>query len=45
MSVFDERIERISAGEVKAMDIEVKTNYLISFITAGIRATTARPCR
>ncbi|AZC18483.1 TetR/AcrR family transcriptional regulator [Pseudomonas sp. CMR5c] len=45
MSVFDERIERISAGEVKAMDIEVKTNYLISFITAGIRATTAQPCR
>ncbi|CAG9182475.1 MULTISPECIES: TetR/AcrR family transcriptional regulator [Cupriavidus] len=38
MSVFDSRIERISAGKVKAGDTRRKSEYLVSFIAAGIRA-------
>ncbi|AOY95860.1 TetR family transcriptional regulator [Cupriavidus sp. USMAA2-4] len=37
-SVFDSRIERISAGKVKAGDLRRKTAYLVTFIMAGIRA-------
>jgi len=38
MSVFDNRIERISGGEVKAMDLDTKTEHLVAFIKAGIHA-------
>ena len=38
MSVFDSRIERISGGKVKAGDVQRKSEYLVSFIAAGIRA-------
>lgn len=38
MSVFDNRIERISGGEVKAMDLDTKTEHLVVFIKAGIQA-------
>ncbi|WP_052494570.1 TetR/AcrR family transcriptional regulator [Cupriavidus basilensis] len=40
MSVFDSRIERISGGKVKAGDMRRKSEYLVSFIAAGIRAGT-----
>ncbi|WP_175856469.1 TetR/AcrR family transcriptional regulator [Burkholderia anthina] len=38
MSVFDRRIERISSGKVKPDDLRRKTEYLVNFIAAGIRA-------
>lgn len=38
MSVFDQRIERLSAGAMRAGDIEHKADYLVRFIVAGIRA-------
>jgi len=38
MSVFDSRIERISGGKVKAGDLRRKTEHLVTFIVAGIRA-------
>lgn len=41
MSVFDSRIERISSGKVKAGDVRRKSEYLVKFIAAGIRAGTA----
>ncbi len=40
MSVFDRRIERISGGKVKPGNLQRKTDYLVNFITAGIRAGT-----
>nr|KAJ8741667.1 TetR/AcrR family transcriptional regulator [Delftia sp. PS-11] len=42
MSVFDTRIERLSAGAFRAGDIEHKAGYLVRFIVAGIRAGVAR---
>ncbi|WP_439686169.1 HTH tetR-type domain-containing protein [Cupriavidus oxalaticus] len=41
MSVFDSRIERISSGKVKAGDVRRKSEYLVTFIAAGIRAGAA----
>jgi len=38
MSVFDGRVQRISGGQVQTEDLERKAQYLIAFITAGIRA-------
>ncbi|KWF64710.1 TetR family transcriptional regulator [Burkholderia multivorans] len=38
LSVFDKRIERISRGRVKPGDLNRKTEYLVRFIVAGIRA-------
>lgn len=38
MNVFDHRIERISKGKFKNTDFNKKTEYLISFIKAGILA-------
>ncbi|WP_434033096.1 TetR/AcrR family transcriptional regulator [Cupriavidus sp. a3] len=40
MSVFDSRIERISGNKVKAGDVRRKSEYLVAFIAAGIRAGT-----
>ncbi|TDF62198.1 TetR/AcrR family transcriptional regulator [Cupriavidus sp. L7L] len=40
MSVFDSRIERISGGKVKTGDLRRKSEYLVTFISAGIRAGT-----
>ena len=42
MSVFDTRIERISGNKVKAGDVRRKSEYLVTFIAAGIRAGTER---
>ena len=38
LSVFDERIERLSDGKVKAGDLPRKSEYLVTFIVAGLRA-------
>ncbi|CAD6547391.1 TetR/AcrR family transcriptional regulator [Paraburkholderia sabiae] len=38
MSALDGRIERISGGKIKAGMSKAKTEHLVSFITAGIRA-------
>ena len=38
MSVFDRRIERISGGETAAGDLPHKTEHLVRFIIAGMRA-------
>lgn len=43
MSVFDRRIERLSAGTIRAGDIEHKAEYLVTFIVAGIRAGSLNP--
>ena len=43
MSVFDNRIERISGGKVKAGDLRRKSEYLVTFIAAGIRAGRPNP--
>ncbi|ODV43413.1 TetR family transcriptional regulator [Cupriavidus sp. UYMMa02A] len=42
MSVFDSRVERISGGKVKAGNLRQKSEYLVTFITAGIRAEARR---
>ncbi|WP_416047034.1 TetR/AcrR family transcriptional regulator [Cupriavidus basilensis] len=42
MSVFDRRIERISGGKFKAGDVRHKSEYLVTFIAAGIRAGADR---
>lgn len=42
MSVFDSRIERISGGKARAGDVLRKSEYLVTFIAAGIRAGAGR---
>lgn len=38
MSAFDNRIERISGGKIRAGALKSKTRHLVTFIVAGIRA-------